>query len=212
MNRLFYCIIALLFVLCSHDPSLKAQENTDYSVFMRNAGNNAVLYRGNRAFYYNLRYNGHYFWETVDFKLGTVMYNGKLYRDVLLNIDACRNEVQVKCPEQFFSVILPSKGIEWFTIGDKLFEIPSGVVKGKVYEGFHEVLLKDGDVTVYKKVRKNLTSNTINNNGSGIGYDDPNYNEAVFNYFQYVGRYYILKDGVFKKISKNKALKLTGRI
>ena len=205
-------LVLLTSILCLSEGLSSAQESTDFGVYMKAAEKNAVLFRGRRAFYYNIRYNGHCFWDTPDFKTGEVVYNGKHYYDVLLNIDACRGEVLVKNESAVMSIVLVGENIDWFSIAGSKFVRPSGKMKKSYPEGFYEILFEGEGQTLYKKVNKVFTSNTIYNNGSGIGYDDPNYDPKVINYFQYNAKYYLEKDGVVKKIGKGKARKIAGRV
>jgi len=190
---------------------VNAQESTDFSNYMEATGKNALLFRGKRAFNYNMRYNGHCFWQTPDFKIGDIDYNGKHYDDILLNIDAHRGEVLVKSPKSVMVIALISDAIDRFSIDGEQFVRPDAARSKNCPDGFYQILC-DGDVTVYKKVTKNFTSNTNNNNGVSIGYEDPNYDVSVVSFFQYNARYYTVKDGVLKKIGKRKAKKLAGRV
>lgn len=189
-----------------------AQESTDFSIYMDTTGKNAVLFRGKRAFNYNMRYNGHCYWQTPEFQIGEIDYNGKHYEGVLMNIDAHRGEVLVKSTQSIMPIALITDAIDRFSIDGEQYVRPEGERKKGIPDGFYQVL-GNGDNIVYKKVHKNFTSNTNNNNGIAIGYEDPNYDVNVVSFFQYNVRYYILgKDGVLKKIGKRKAKKLAGRL
>lgn len=182
---------------------------------MAASGKNAVLFRGRRAFNYNVKYNGHCYWQTPEFKLGEIDYNGKHYEDVLLNIDANREEVLVKGKDFIVAIALITDEIERFSIAGDQFVRPEGPRKKNCPDGFYQILNPGADNVVYKKVHKIFTSNTNNNNennGAAIGYEDPNYDVTVINFFEYNAKYFIRKDGVLKKIGKGKAKKLAGRL
>jgi len=213
MKLNFLGLIFLTLCLCFSEGVSFAQENTDYDVYMESSNKNAILFRGRRAFYYNIRYNGHCYWMTPEFQNGDIVYNGKHYYDVLLNFDAYRGEVLVKSSSAVMAIALSSDEVERFTIGVERFERPTATKKKSFYpDGFYQILYQDNTTTVYKKVIKTFTSNTNNNNGPAIGYDDPNYDPAVINFFQYNGKYFLAKDGVLKKIGKGKARKIAGRV
>lgn len=204
--------IAIISLCLCLSESAFAQEDTDYGVYMQTTKKNAVLFRGKRAFNYNLRYNGHCFWNTKEYLPGSVKYNSKLYEDVYLNFDASRGEVLVKSPELLSGIVLVDEFVDYFVIGDSRFERPQASFKKSSPEGFYEVLFDDGTTTIYKKVIKTFTSNTNYNNGAAIGYDDPDYDSSLIYFFQYTAKYYSAKDGVMKKIGKGKARKISGRI
>ena len=65
----------------------------DYTLFSREAGAASLLYRGQKAFAYNMLYNGTYYWNSPDFRKGRVLYDGKGYDDLLLNVDAARQDL-----------------------------------------------------------------------------------------------------------------------
>lgn len=56
--------------------------------YQHEAGDLATLYRGKRPVMYPYRYNGTYYLETREFTRGDVWFNGKVYRDVLINLNA----------------------------------------------------------------------------------------------------------------------------
>ena len=204
-------IVIISLCLCLSE-SVFAQENTDYGVYMQTTKKNAVLFRGKRAFTYNIRHNGHCFWSTKEYLPGTVKYNSKTYEDVLLNFDASRAEILVKSEELLSGIVLVDDYVEYFTIGESRFERPQASFKKSAPQGFYEVLSNDGTTTIYKKVTKTFTSNTNYNNGAAIGFDDPDYDSSLIYFFQYNAKYYMAKDGLMKKIGKGKARKISGRI
>ena len=50
------------------------------------------IFRGKLPGVYPYKYNGTYFWDRKEFLRGDILYNGKLYRDVLMNVDAARQD------------------------------------------------------------------------------------------------------------------------
>ena len=81
----------------------------------------ATIFRGKLPGVYPYKFNGTYFWERKEFQRGDVMYNGKLYRGVSLNIDACEGELQVRPLEKATAVIVFRDQVAWFTMGPSLF-------------------------------------------------------------------------------------------
>ena len=90
-----YILLSVLPILITLSPSLFAQ-SAERAAYAEAAAEKALIYRGRLAPEYNFRCNGHCYVESKEFKRGSVMYNGRLYEDVLLNIDACSNLLLVK--------------------------------------------------------------------------------------------------------------------
>lgn len=204
MNKKLVVFILLMPVI---GQVLRAQNAPEYQTFMQESGYKSVLFRGKVAqSYSSTPFNGTYYWSSPEFKKGSVMYNGKLYTDILLNIDANTKDLLVRSTPNTYPVILERNHVEYCYIGeDKFLNL-----KGLGYdarEGYYQVLKEDGD-PVYLYVSKNYQSSTDNANGDLIGYDDPNYNAKIYRYFGYEARYYVYRAGRLKKISRKKAQKL----
>ena len=58
----------------------------------------AGIFRGKLPGVYPYKYNGTYYWDRREFQLGDVMYNGRLYKDIYMNVDAYQ-------PEGFYEVL-----------------------------------------------------------------------------------------------------------
>lgn len=205
MQKRLLCVLPLLMLALAS----QAQDKSEYELFSEAAGSKSVLYRGQSATKYMLRYNGHYFWDTREYKPGTVMYNGKLYKDVLLNVDACEQELLTRVSMGSSEIKLQREYVEWFQIGeDRYVNLKLQNVAENVADGFYiEHITPSGPV--YFRVEKLLNSSVNNNNGySGIGYDDEYYMSDVYDCFIIQRRYYIIKKGKLKKVGRYKAEKL----
>ena len=203
MKRLILSmLLATLWLL-----PLSAQESP-YEDFMQNAEGKAVLYRGRKALSYrNLRFNGTYYAYTKDYAEGSVMFNGKLYEGILLNIDACQQQLLSRWADAMPEVIIDSRKVRYFTIGqDKYLNLSEDGYDAA--PGFYKVLRQDDSHFVVVLRTKTLHNSADNVNGAKIGYDDPDYNPEVFNYFSVTDKYYVIRDGVLKKIRRRKALKM----
>ena len=167
-----------------------------------------LIYRGKQAEPYAFRYNGHPFWATREYGRGDVMFNGVLYRDVTLNVDAVRNELLVKWGT--FTVVPERDQVSWFTLDGRTFV--NLRYQGIAAEpGFYEVVY-DGNVAVLHWVGKSARTDSGNHNGRAIGYEDPNYNADIVDYFQFSETWWLLKDGSLSRLKNRKALsKLYGR-
>lgn len=189
---------------------LKAQNGEEalYGEYAESAGSKAVLYRGKLPDKYLYAFNGTPFWESRTYLRGEVKYNGKLYRDVLLNIDACRMELLCRYSNDVSPVILNRQDVQYARLGGSLFINLNNLGYGSAPEGYFE-LIKDGEAPVLKQVKKIYRSDSRIHNGEDIGYYDSNYRDNVTNYFRREEKFYTIKDGEIKRISKRSAAKLS---
>ena len=166
-----------------------------------------MLYRGKLAKRYNNNFNGTPYWDTLSFRPGAVMYNGHLYEDVLIKIDAAEQKLVVKASSDMAAMSPDGRQIEWFTRGSSLFV-------NLVYEGVESApngffrVMSDSSPAILQQVRKYQYSSTGNHNGSEIGYYDPDYNEKYTVVFEQRITWWKLENGALQKISRRKAGKL----
>ena len=206
-------ITFLLFVcafIFAKDPLLKAQNNGGeaYGEYVKTAGSKAVLYRGRLPEKYLYTFNGTPFWESKTFQEGEVKYNGKLYRDVLLNIDACRMELLCRYSYDVSPIVLNRQDVQYARLGGRLFINLNNIGYKDAPEGYFEVI-KDGEAPVLRQIKKVYRTDAHDHNGADIGYIDSNYKENIANYFRQEEKFYTLKEGAVKRISKRTAVKLT---
>lgn len=123
---------------------------------------------------------------------GIIFYNGKSYENVLLNIDAYKQEVQVVPSQGAYPVVLYREQTAWLQINGKTYVNLQYMGYEKAPAGFFE-LVKDGEEPLFLQVKKVYRMTASNRNGeSGIGYYDPNYDPEIPNCFiQELGRYTI---------------------
>ena len=198
-------IIAAVMALTCQGLTAIAQDYPEYDRFAEEAGEMSMLYRGKQGMSYSFPYNGTYFWYGRDFQRGDVFYNGKLYRDAFVNINAHLQELLVKQDEDYLPVLVDTGHVEWFTMGNRRFVTRDGTGQLSLPDGFYEVLF-DGRSKLYKRVDKILRKDSNNRNGAGIGYDDPNYNDKVPDYFANRVSYYFIKDGIIHSVKKLRAV------
>lgn len=161
----------------------------------------ASLFRGSLPKTYPFKYNGTYYWESRQFKEGTVFYNGKIYENVFLNVDANQQQLLVSPVKNFTPIVVFRDQVAWFTMGDKTFVNLRYLGYPDAPDGFYDVM-RDGQIPLLRQVRKSLTSSGGNNNGANIGYIDPDYNSSINTYFQFSQRFYALESGKARHISK----------
>jgi hypothetical protein len=162
----------------------------------------AGIFRGKLPGSYPYKFNGTYFWDQKEFQKGDVLYNGRLYRDISLNVDACEGELQVRPVEKATAMVAFRDQVAWFTMGSKLFLNLRYLGWKDAPEGYFEVL-RDGEIPLLRRVEKKLR---FGGNGEGylqIGYRDPDFDTKIPNYFQLNETFYALEKGELKKIRKN---------
>lgn len=190
----------LLFILLAISAGLTcgAQQYAEESGYLDATREKAMLYRGMMAPQYRFSYNGTFYAEQKEFLEGEIMYNGRLYRGVPLNIDACTGLVVVRSGHCF---ALDPDYVEYAVIGKSRYEnFPEGLMK---------VIYRTDDLTIYSHTRKELRHDSNYHNGDDIGYEDPNYNPSVTSYFMKVVKYYVLDREGFRRIKKSALRKLT---
>lgn len=150
-------IVALLLAVCAGGLILpgRLQAQDDYAIFSAEAGKAALLYRGHKAFEYNLIYNGTYYWYGPTFLPGTLIYGEKEYRDIALNIDASRQELIVRIPEGLSDKALSREFVRECTIGLNRFLNLQYIMGKAAPAGFWEVRY-DGPHTLLRRVTKTL--------------------------------------------------------
>lgn len=206
MNHKLVVTLAVLLGLSALLPSKADAQQAELDHFQQAASYQSVLYRGRTAtIYSNVLYNGHYFWSTKEFRNGSVIYNGKSYTDVLLNVDACENELLVKINPSAPAIIVARDLVPEFEIDGERFVNLRLAGHSEARDGFYSIACEQP--LIYHRVDKNFTSSASNVNGAAIGYDDPDYRSDVLNYFMNEERWCVIKDGKLKKIGRRKALK-----
>ena len=138
--------------------------------------------------------------DRKEFQLGDVWYNGRLYRDIFLNIDAVSGELQARPVDGVIAVVLVTDQVAWFTMGEKPFVNLRYLGWPEAPEGYFEVV-RDGETPLLRRVSKTLRTDS-NGSSYAIGYEDPDYDYTVNNYFRFQETFYALEQGKLKKISR----------
>ena len=159
------------------------------------------IFRGKLPGIYPYKYNGTYFWDRKEFLRGDVLYNGKLYRDVLMNVDAARQELQVRPLEKASAMVVFGDQVAWFTMGPKQFVNLRYIGYPEAPEGFFEVL-RDGESPLLRRVEKTLRFDGSNGGLLLIGYEDPEFDVTIPNFFSLKETFYALEKGQLRKIGK----------
>ena len=161
----------------------------------------AGIFRGKLPGTYPYKYNGTYYWDRPEFQQGDVFYNGRLYRDISLNIDACEGELQVRPMEKVSAVVVFTDQVAWFTMGGKRFVNLRYLGWKDAPEGFFEVV-RDGETPLLLQVEKSMHFDAASGGYSQIGYVDPDFSPQIPNFFMRKETFYALEKGQIVKISK----------
>jgi hypothetical protein len=182
-----------------------AQTTPELKAFQDAAGNGSVLFRGKQANAYERPANGNPYWSSTTFVPGEIVFEGRFYNDILVNIDAITGQVLVRKSDNPIAIALPKASVSSITTETSRFEwIPDGT-EG-LPEGLYEVM-GNGREKVYKHVSKRLQTSPQNMNGDPIGYSDPAYRSEVSDYYAISKSYYFKdRDGRFSRIRGRGAL------
>lgn len=186
--------------------SARAQAPEEYARFREDAGEASVLYRGRQATKYTVAYNGNPYWDTPEFRIGSVIFNEKAYEGILMNVDAQEQQVLVKAGSNLPAIVLSRDEVPEFTI-DGVRWINPRAMGINAPEGFFEVLADRGSVLALRRVGKRMKQSPDNKNGKAIGYTDPAYRLNVINYFAYTESFYLLQDGKCAKAGRRKVMR-----
>ena len=196
------CGLAFLLAWLAAVPAF-AQD--DYALFQPEAGGASLLYRGRKAFVYNLVYNGTYYWSSPQFRNGTVRYLDKDYRDVPLNIDAVRQELLVRLPSGLLEKIVDSQFTQEFSIDGHRFLNLQYFYGETAPEGYWEVLY-DGDSKFVRCVTKRLVTDLDNNKREQTGYDGPYRSNVSQTFIREISYCYVKPDGTLVPVRRRRDL------
>ena len=160
-------LLAGWLVLSCWQPA-KAQD--DYALFRAEAGSASLLYRGQRAFVHNLLFNGTYYWSDPGFRPGSVVYNGKRYDDVSLNIDAARQDLLIRIPGSIIEKVVGESYTEEFTIAGSRYLNLRFLFGEEAPAGYWRVL-HDGPIRLLQQVSKRLEPDLDGRKRNETGYD-----------------------------------------
>lgn len=202
-------IYTLILLLLSLSAEAQQHSDRDYSGYITDASENALVFRGRRALQYEIPFNGHPYWNQEEFIAGNIKYNGREYFDILMNIDANTYELLVKKDDISMPIRLEREYIDVLSIGESSFCDLMKLGIAGAEEGFYEIL-KDGSQPVYRRISKIFTESALPVMEDNLGYPVRSFNPNYYDYFEKRVRFYTVKDGRLHKISRSKASKLAG--
>lgn len=201
MKRYIFPALAIVLAL-SCVSATAAEELGDNS--------STALFRGQFAPSYNVPHNGTFYWSSPEFKRGDVCFNGRVYHDVLMNVDAYSQNLIVQKSPSSVRIMPERSRVAWFVIEGKTYVNLNYSGIDDVPDGFFESFADNRGNLWYRQVRKPVFTEIGNFNGvSGIGYDDPKYRDEVLTFFYHQELYYSRdKKGRMKKYKPSKAARM----
>lgn len=184
-------VVPALVLLALGIPGRMAAQD-DYDLFRDRAGSASLLYRGHKAYEYNLLYNGTFYWSSPVFRPGEVVYNGKLYRDILLNLDASRQDLIAKVGSGVSSKVLDREYVRECSFNGRRYLNLQYKYGESAPLGYWEVLY-DGRAKVLRRVTKQLEQDLDGRKRSETNFDG-NYRTDVYQTFVYSATYCYLSD------------------
>ena len=181
----------LLFSITFLFPAALSGQKADYNLFMNAAAELSVLYRGELPVSYGSRIptdNSIYYAWSTNFEAGEVIFCGKLYQNILLNLNAHLDELYVQEPVQGMPVLVNKNFVESFSIGKHKFVNYQQEKNTTLNLGYYEVLFT-GNVKLYKKIRK-------------IYYEKPGDRGRMQRGFTLFEGYYVCKNDQWVRINK----------
>lgn len=174
---------------------------------MSSAQDYDAFFRGQIAPQYKMRFNGTYFWDSQPFSEGqTLCYDGKVYKDLNLNINAHTQELLLLREGDALAMQIERDNVEWFTVHDSTYVNLNAIGFSDVPKGYYKILYS-GSAILFERIDKVLQSRTDDCNGAVIGYYDPHYNPGITTCFEKQRTYWYYKDGSFTKMKTKKDVK-----
>ena len=146
--------------------------------------------------------------DTLGFRRGDLLYEGKLYHHLLLDIDASQQHLLLRHPSSSVVLDLGLDRVERFDLGGREF-INLNAAGYPVAPGFFEVIASGAGTVVYRKIAKVFKTLPPDGRKADIGYEDPHYRTNVYDYFEPGEQWILIRDdgSVMPLKRKNDVLK-----
>lgn len=196
MQKILSCLLTLfIFVISLPAQDIQTQQKAELLASFNTSSQQLRLYNGvEHTGYPGVKGDAYYL--TRDWKNGSVVYDGILYKDVPMLYDIYKDQVIVKHANEIFIVGLISSKVKSFNIdGHQFRRLEAEMLPANMQPGFYEVLA-DGTITVLARRTKWRRE----------------YITTVMEYeFMPRNQYFVLKDGAYKPIrSEGNLMELFG--
>lgn len=129
-------LISLLLI--GFSSSVEAQTTEQY---LQAAGDHAALYQGRIEPGFPLQaWKNHPYWDSKEFKIGDICFEGLLYPHVGLRYDIYRNWLAVQTPVRGLAIVPEQNKIDYFVIDGKRYVPINGYFYRILQEGDHVAL------------------------------------------------------------------------
>ena len=135
MKQLLAAITILLFFPLTG----KAQQDA-FERFRQEAGDYSAIYSGKTSFVYSRTIHAnHPYWETDEFRSGTLSYQGRIYNNVQLRYDLYRHVLNILTGKRT-SVQIDMRKVDYFILNDVRFVPDEEGYRMMLHEGEHILL------------------------------------------------------------------------
>ena len=112
-----------MVLLCS--VPLLSQAQQPFRDYRKEAQDHSAIYTGKTAYSYSKqKFANNPYWETEEYRNGTLSYEGRLYTDVPLRYDLFQNNLNILSPKRV-GINVDMRKVDYFTLNDVLF-VPDG--------------------------------------------------------------------------------------
>lgn len=157
MSKKSYALLAALLCVCA---SVQAQTGDGTARFQETAGGRSAIFRGRQAVTYPFVFKGTYYLEDENFVKGDILYDGRLYHDILLNFDAYGKQIDVKSSTQTPPIMLNRGLVKWFRMNGSTFYNLEAYGIQEAPEGFFETFRNPEGEIIFVQKLKLLHSNS----------------------------------------------------
>ena len=144
--------------------TLSAQNNVDYTLYMEAARERSILFKGAfpMRYGYQMANDGSTFYAfSPTAERGTLVFYGKVYQNVLLNLNTYTDELYAFDPVTNLPVVVNKHGVDSFSLGTHRFVRYAPEAGALLKEGYYE-LLYSGRLLLCKKIQKQFRDEISN--------------------------------------------------
>ena len=178
--------IVLWMLSCFLCGVMNAQHQQIFDEYRESAGDYAQLFSGKIERGYSPSfYTNHPYWPSGEFVQGDVVYNGLLYREVMLRYDAFMNQLVVRSSKKMSNVCVPMHLVGKFTLEGTDYVPRNGVFMTVLFSGRNLELVESMHIVMKERMVDNVK----------IMYE-----------FERCLKYYVLRDGIMHEVDKLKSV------
>ena len=173
----------------SADSKLSEASENAASLYFARQGETLSIHNG-RIFYGYPGILGYAFYPEPVMQKGSLLYDGTWYHDISLIYDICKDEIVTRHPNSALVRLFSERVLQFYFQGQTFVRLnhdTDNVVKNGIYQR-----LVEGNVTIFARRQKKIEEQIK---------DDKLERKFIFS-----SQYYVLKDGRYHVINKQKSL------